>query len=156
MIADRINQQVINTALNTIKDTLILKRTYNADSTTSSMSGFKNGTKVISQYAIELPWRDNKNKVSCIPEGVYDCIIWNSPSKGKCFKVLNVPGRDSILIHKGNYVFGIKIDSLGCILPAMLFADVNADGHIDGVSSGLAMDELFSSMPDKFKLIIYS
>jgi len=153
---DRITQSVINTALNTNKDTVLLKRTYNEDSTTSSMTGYKNGNRVLSQYAIELPWRENQRRISCIPEGVYDCELHTSPSKGKCYSVKNVKDRDNILIHVGNYVYGDKIDLLGCIAPALDFADINKDGHIDGVSSGKALQEMFDKLPDKFKLIVYS
>jgi len=153
---DQITQSVINTALNQIKDTLILKRTYYDDATTSAVTGFNNGLKVVSMVSTELPFRDNKNDISCILEGVYDCELHQSPSKGKCYSVKNVPGRGNILIHTGNYVYGEKVNSQGCILPALKLIDINKDGHIDGQSSGDAMKLLFAKMPKKFKLIIYS
>lgn len=155
-VTDQITQSVINTALNQIKDTLIMKRTYYDDATTSAMTGFNNAVKVVSMVSTELPYRENKNKVSCIPEGVYDCELHQSPSKGKCYSVKDVEGRNNILIHVGNYVYGEKVDSEGCILPAMKLIDINQDGHIDGQSSGEAMKLLFAKMPKKFKLIIYS
>lgn len=61
---------------------------------------------------LELPWKDNKRGVSCIPKGRYLVERHHSPSKGKCFHVLGVEGRSEILIHLGNYPH----DSLGCIL----------------------------------------
>jgi len=69
---------------------------------------------------LELPWRDNRRNVSCIPAGTYSCWPVTSPSKGLCYQVHNVPGRGSILIHPGNWAgdraLGMRTDSEGCIL----------------------------------------
>ena len=61
---------------------------------------------------LEPPWRDNLPNVSCIPQGIYNVIRHQSPSKGDCFKVLDVQGREDILFHVGNY----PVDTKGCIL----------------------------------------
>ena len=69
---------------------------------------------------MELPWRDNRRSVSCIPEGVYPCVWGSSPRFGLCYHVLEVPGRSHILFHHGNYAGdvskGFRSDSNGCIL----------------------------------------
>ena len=31
---------------------------------------------------LELPWRDNQRGISCIPEGIYECKLAHSPSRG--------------------------------------------------------------------------
>lgn len=103
---------------------------------------------------IELPDNGNRRDVSCIPKGVYDIVKFNSPTRGMCIYVLNVPGRDNILIHKGNYVSERRVDSKGCILPGTYFTDINNDGLIDIAESSVAMNNILTLLPDKDKLII--
>lgn len=64
---------------------------------------------------LELPWRDNQKMISCIPVGVYKCTKKHSPSRGLVYSVLDVPDREHILIHVGNY----PKDTNGCILVGM-------------------------------------
>jgi len=64
---------------------------------------------------LENPWTDNKPFVSCIPQGCYKVAWRESPSKGWCWRLHNVPDRDHILIHKGN----TEKDTQGCILVGM-------------------------------------
>ena len=61
---------------------------------------------------LELPWRDNQNDISCIPEGIYPVERYLSPKHGAVLLVKNVPGRDLVEIHPGNLISEI----LGCIL----------------------------------------
>jgi hypothetical protein len=71
-------------------------------------------------YSLELPWHDNKRSISCIPAGVYDVELRQSPKYGKIYWVRRVPNRSYILIHSGN--FGGDVDknfkshTKGCIL----------------------------------------
>ena len=99
-------------------------------------------------HTVELPWRDNARGVSCIPAGEYDVIRWESPSKGDCFKVLDVPDRDDILIHAGNTIH----DFQGCIGVG------HERGHLKGMPavlySRLAMADLRQIAPDGFRLTI--
>ena len=71
-------------------------------------------------YTAELPWKDNKRGESCIPTGTYTLLPFSSEKHPNTFILQNVPGRDSILIHVGNYAGdeskGFKSDSDGCIL----------------------------------------
>jgi hypothetical protein len=108
---------------------------------------------------IELPWRNNERKVSCIPTGNYRTIRHRSPSYGECFWVQDVPGRSEILIHHGNYAASINPktgtpDTKGCILPGEKHADVNADGIPDVTSSVNTMKKLREILPDAFELEI--
>lgn len=62
---------------------------------------------------LELPWRGNARRVSCIPEGEYTLEMRRSPKFGRVLpELLHVPSRDAILIHRGNY----PRDTQGCIL----------------------------------------
>ncbi len=74
-------------------------------------------------YTIELPWNDNKSNISCIPQGLYNVVPHNTKERPRTFRLLNVPGRQGILIHIGNYATDIMIgkelhekDTKGCIL----------------------------------------
>lgn len=67
---------------------------------------------------LELPWKENQRRISCIPEGGYLCKL----AKGRktsgglyislTYEVLNIPNRDGVLFHVGN----TTRDSEGCIL----------------------------------------
>lgn len=99
-------------------------------------------------YTIELPWENNQEKISCIPQGLYNC----KPHNGKEFKdtwqVLNVPCRTGILFHVGNYASAgvlpyppgkaFKSNTKGCILPGF---GINEDVPMVE-RSGLAMEFL--------------
>lgn len=62
---------------------------------------------------LELPWRDNQRGISCIPEGVYECKLAHSPSRGyPVYWLQDVPGRKDVQIHIGNFTKDIR----GCIL----------------------------------------
>lgn len=69
---------------------------------------------------LELPWRNNRRRVSCIPEGRYR-VEWSRSGRfGEVYRVLDVPGRSGILIHPGNWAGDkfkrLKTDVEGCIL----------------------------------------
>jgi hypothetical protein len=51
---------------------------------------------------LELPWRNNKKGMSCIPAGEYIVKIRQSPKYGSIYWVTKVPDRTWILIHPGN------------------------------------------------------
>ena len=68
-------------------------------------------------YSIELPWKDNHTRVSCIPEGKYELVKRWSPKFDRHLQVLNVPQRKCILIHPAN----VALQELkGCIAPVCL------------------------------------
>lgn len=68
---------------------------------------------------LELPWRNNKTGVSCIPPGIYLVKWWKSPSKGWVYRLQDVQGRNYILIHSANFAGditkGFRSELLGCI-----------------------------------------
>ena len=76
-------------------------------------------------WMMELPDRDNKSNLSCIPKGKY--LVKYLPRSGSdkyrdVYHVTNVPNRSGILIHAGNYtgdrMSGFRTHSYGCLLPA--------------------------------------
>lgn len=117
--------------------TLVLERRW---MTERSTGGWMNG-----MYTLELPWRDNQVKVSCIPVGEYECALVDSPKFGKVYGVAKVPGRSHILIHYGNY----PSNTDGCILLGM-FHDVDFVGN-SRKAFGQFMEEMAG---EPFQLII--
>lgn len=101
-------------------------------------------------HTLELSWKNNEKKISCIPKGKYKVRKRTSAKYGEHFHVLNVPNRDFILVHWGNY----HTDILGCILPGKGLADINKDGRLDVTSSRQAMKEMLAALPNEFDLEI--
>lgn len=91
-------------------------------------------------YTLELEWKDNAQNISCIPTGVYQCKIVQSPKFGAVYQVMDVPGRENILIHKGNFggTAPLKSDIQGCILLG------NAIGEIGGQRALLSSRDAFN------------
>lgn len=57
----------------------------------------------ITFYTVEKQWRDNRPFVSCIPDGRYKMVRYNSPRYGEdTWMVSDVPGRTYILFHVAN------------------------------------------------------
>lgn len=107
--------------------------------------------KPYSCATLELPDRDNKFRVSRIPQGTYTVVKRWSKKYGYHFHVLDVEGRTMILIHKGNYIY----QTWGCILVGVNFDnDINKDGLKDVTSSVYTMNQLLDRSPDRFKLTI--
>ncbi len=66
-------------------------------------------------YTLELAWKDNQKRISCIPVGVYK-VTRRGAEQSASYKydhlhVLDVPNRSYILFHVANYPKDIK----GCI-----------------------------------------
>lgn len=69
-------------------------------------------------FTLELPFKENHSLTSCIPSGIYQVKLHESPKFGICYKVQNVPNREYILFHIGNY----HTDTHGCILVGSSYA----------------------------------
>lgn len=108
------------------------------------------GKKVFECKTLELDWENNARQKSCIPTGTYTVTPRKSAKYGSHFLVNNVPNRDAILIHHGNY----HTDILGCILVGTAHLDINGDGLKDVTSSKATMALLTNLAPEGFKLTI--
>lgn len=89
-------------------------------------------------WTIELPWKNNQQRVSCIPEGTYRVTKrWSEKFKSH-LQLLDVPGRSLILLHPAN-------DALkelnGCIAPVSRLT-----GEGLGVQSRDAFNRLYSKV----------
>ena len=85
-----------------------------------------------SPYSGELPWRENKVKMSsvptsewcvdrgrCLPEGLYRCVMRLSGHLGWTYWLTNTPDRTFCLIHPATYMGdtekGFRTQLQGCI-----------------------------------------
>jgi hypothetical protein len=118
---------------------LELIRTYFPDGTNGEL---KDGGQLVC-YTIELPWRDNQHNVSCIPEGRYELAKRYHEHYGWHLHVLNVPGREWILIHPAT---DAKTQLKGCIAPV-----TELIGSGKGKASRIANEKLRSLVYEAMK-----
>ena len=119
-----------------------LQRKYRFNKPTISILQF-NEHKI---FVLELPNRNNRKLISCIPEREYTCKWVLSPKFGWTYQVTNVPNRGNILIHSGNSM----ADTYGCLLPGM---STDLDLHVwESKPAVSKIYEVFNK--EDFKLII--
>lgn len=98
-------------------------------------------------HFFELPWRNNKKGISCIPEGEYRFkIIDRHEHFGLCYYCeTEINGRSEIFIHTANTTDQIR----GCLVPVTtLRSDIGGD------SSKMALLALKDKVGDEFMLKI--
>ena len=91
---------------------LLIRNTFSKKSTIGEL--FLNGERICD--TLENPWVDNQRNISCIPEGVYPVRL-RLPRESATRDYLHllvqeVPNRDFILVHRGNF----PSQTQGCIL----------------------------------------
>ena len=101
-------------------------------------------------YTLELSWKNNKQSESCIPPGDYTVIKRKSKKFKTHFHILDVKGREWILIHKGNYYTDIR----GCVLVGDDLQYINNDEEIDVCNSKDVMKKLYKLLHKRFDLSI--
>ena len=70
---------------------------------------------------IELPWKQNAKRISCIPEGVYTLRRRYSEKFKWHLVLLEVPERSGILIHPANDALK---ELQGCIAPVTAITEI--------------------------------
>lgn len=85
-------------------------------------------------FTLELPWRWNMRRLSCVPAGEYLARLHRSPKFGLVYGLVGVPDRDAILIHAANLAGDVKLgwqtQLEGCIAPCERIGTMfNAKGH---------------------------
>ena len=100
--------------------------------------------------SLELPDEENQRNISRIPAGRYKVKKRKSDKFGEHFHVTEVPDRDYILIHPGNFYKQIR----GCILLGQKFVDINNDGHLDVNMSRNIVNLLLEKSDNTFYLDI--
>ena len=115
---------------------LLIRKTFTDKSTLGEL--FLNGERMCD--TLENPWINNERNISCIPEGEYPVRLRLPRESGTRdylhLLVQEVPNRDWILFHRGNF----PKDTSGCIL-------VGLGSKQDAVNnSTLAMDLLIKEI----------
>lgn len=124
--------------------------------------------RAVSWISLELPWRDNSPRKSCIPPGPAEGTMtyiarlrevskWSPRLDGRLFGLLNVPGRSDIEIHAANFGgdvdLGWHTDLLGCIAPglksgSLIHPDVGQP-QAALLSSRTALEQMMSELGDE-------
>jgi hypothetical protein len=94
-------------------------------------------------HTIELPWKNNAPRISCIPEGTYTLVERYSPKFHRHLHLTDVKERSNILIHPANNAVR---ELKGCIAPVMLLT-----GPGTGVRSREAMQKLFACINEQLQ-----
>lgn len=91
---------------------------------------------------LELPWRDNKKMISCIPPGCYPMVYEYSPRfEMMLWELYEVPNRTECKFHAANYFRQLN----GCIALGDMFLDIDGDGFRD-VRNSVKTVEKFNSI----------
>ncbi len=101
---------------------LILNRTYHSLGT----NGLMTWESQLVTFTIELPYRNNLTRLSCIPEGRYPLQKRYSERFGYHLHVCNVPNRSLILFHPANDALS---ELQGCIAPVSRITGIGTGGH---------------------------
>lgn len=91
-------------------------------------------------FTLELAWKNNLPKQSCIPAGSYRITPRFSQKYKHHLHILDVPNRSWILIHEANFSYEL----LGCIAVGRATRDINRDGLKDVTDSLLTKNQLTS------------
>jgi hypothetical protein len=118
---------------------LELNRTYGPKGTNGEI--FLQGKKVCS--TIELPWKQNEARISCIPEGTYELKKRYSVKFGRHLHVTGVNGRQLILLHAAN---DAQKELKGCIAPVSFLT-----GEGKGTGSRVALAKLMTSCDEELQ-----
>ena len=110
------------------------------------------GNCIFQCQVLELPWNDNQRQISCIPEGEYPVKERRTDKFGRHYHIQDVPNRDAILQHGGNYTFQIR----GCQLPGAKFMYLNTDAIPDIQSSRKTLDNMLKVLGKEYVLKIGS
>lgn len=64
----------------------------------------KNGKQVFKKESLERGWVNNENRVSCIPPGVYECVLeYSDKFRKDLWELKGVSGRSECKFHAANY-----------------------------------------------------
>jgi len=129
----------------------LIRTTYHKDYTLGTLFVYDADNKEVAHVeTLELPWKENKPNISCIPPDIYKVVQRYSKKFGRHFHLLDVSGRTWILIHPANFVSELR----GCIAPGLKHKDIDGDDKIDVTSSRKAMAILQKYLHTNFEIEI--
>ena len=124
---------------------LYLSRLDDNGKETIGYSHYSNGFDSLALNTLELPWKNNKENISCIPVGTYPFKKrYSNKNSRTVIGIYDVPNRTEIEIHIANYVYELK----GCIAVGIGKADINGDGLMDVTKSKAALYALLAILPE--------
>lgn len=124
---------------------VVERRNYLADRTLGWLNVYDGAALVFRCACLELPWKDNASKVSCVPAGKYPLVLeYSSAFKADLWELKMTPGRSECKIHAANYPSQL----LGCIAPGLIHADLDKDGRLDAARSREARLKFQAAMGD--------
>lgn len=133
-----------------MKTVYLLRRQALKDRTLGRMIVFDGVFSRLDLATLELPWKNNAQGVSCIPAGRYRLVPRSTQKRGDHLLVEGVPGREWILIHRGNFPSEIR----GCILIGTDHVDIDGDAIPDVSGSRVAMTQLVQLISEPAELIV--
>jgi len=107
---------------------------------------------IFSSLSLERGWRDNEQRVSCIPVGQYNVKLeYSNKFDTELWEIKNVPNRSETKFHSANFWYQLN----GCIALGRTTADINRDGYLDITSSKSTMSAFHKAMgTDKEAILI--
>jgi len=124
---------------------ILVERFLKSDQQTlGKLSVINSGQVTFTCLTQELPWKDNQQRISCIPIGNYRYGKNKASTKVKYphVDIYDVPNRGGVKIHAGNYVTQI----LGCIEVGKEHLDINKDGLNDVTESRVTLKALLKHL----------
>ena len=104
---------------------MLVLKSINKEFYTAGVIAFPDGTEI---KTLELPWLNNQNSISCIPEGTY-IVDRDTTGSQQWYRFRNkeVAPRSNIEVHPANYLTQLQ----GCIAPCM---SINEDDPSEPVA----------------------
>lgn len=128
---------------------VVITRGPSTDAGTFGVLRAERDSLVFTCYTGELPWRDNKPNISCIPAGLYVVTRYASSRFGNTYLVNDVSRRSGILFHAANYFgnrdIGLRTDVEGCIGLGMGKAKLNGQAGLTHSRHAITAFENFLS-----------
>ncbi|MEI6865804.1 DUF5675 family protein [Flavicella sp.] len=87
---------------------------------------------VYSSVMLERGWRNNENRVSCLPIGIYPLVLEYSPAfKMDLWEIKESGHRSECKFHAANFWKQLN----GCVAPGRRPRDLDNDGYLDVTDS---------------------
>lgn len=134
----------MNKDLNNMKEVIVIRDYMDTEQTLGRLYvRDERGCIIFQCECLERSYKDNKSRVSSIPEGRYPLILeYSNRFKKELWEIYNVPDRSECKIHAANYWRQLN----GCIALGKSRKDIDGDGFADVTSSRPTMKLFHEAM----------